>query len=178
MAVMRRILALAVMLLAPRAAAAQGAVVGSAAANFTLGLLRGGQIRLADLRGRPVVINFWATWCAPCRTEMPRLVAADSAHRADGLTVVAVNLTDQERRRDVVRFVSEFQMNFPVALDERGRVRELYKLQGVPTSVFVDSAGVVRLVQRGPLSEDSLARGLAAILPRPSNAGASGGKLP
>ena len=165
MAVMPRILALAVMLLAPGAAAAQGAVVGSAAPDFTLRLLGGGEVRLAEFRGHPVLVNFWATWCPPCRTEMPRLVAADSAHQAEGLVVIAVNLTDQERRRDVAKFVAEYRMNFPVALDERGRIRNLYRLRGAPTSVFVDSAGIVRLVQQGPLSDDDLARGLAAILP-------------
>lgn len=155
------------LLLAPEPLCAQtySAEPGEAAPDFTLPRLDGGRIALADLRGRPVLINFWATWCRPCRTEMPELVSAYATHRAAGLEIVAVNLTDQENGKDVRRFVAELGMLFPIALDEKGKVRERYRLVSLPTSIFVDTAGVVRVVHPGPISAGVLAQGLDSILP-------------
>lgn len=149
--------------------------IGQPAYAFTLQRLDGGRLDLADLRSRPVVINFWATWCVPCRTEMPLLISAWHAHRSSAIEIVAVNLTDQERRKDIGRFVEEMRMPFPVLLDEKGRVRERYALTTLPTTVFVDSSGIVRAVHPGPISAAALARGLGTILP-PSTAPRSGGQ--
>jgi len=151
-------------LLAPPAWA-QRAEVGQTAPDFRLKLLQGGETALAQYRGRPVVINFWASWCAPCRTEIPDLLAALEAHREAGLEILAVNLTDQEVRRQIQPFVTEMQMTFPILLDERGRVRGSYRLRGVPTTVFVDTAGVIRFINPGPFTSESLTRGLQLILP-------------
>ena len=152
-------------LLCPPVLWAQGAEVGQPAPDFGLAELQGGDVHLSQFRGHPVVINFWASWCPPCRTEMPEIVAAHAAHRAAGLEVLAVDLTDQESRSDIRRFVAEMKMTFPVLLDERGRVRRAYRLRGVPTTVFVDTAGVVRAMNPGPLTSEALARGLDSILP-------------
>jgi thiol-disulfide isomerase/thioredoxin len=138
---------------------------GSVAPGFTLTTLAGSPANLSDYKGRPVLINFWASWCEPCRGEMPLIVAAYAAHKPAGLEVLAVNLTDQEGMKDVRKFVAAFQMPFPVLLDAQGRVRRLYALRGLPTSVFVGADGVVRLVNRGPVTAESLDLGLAGILP-------------
>jgi peroxiredoxin len=138
---------------------------GTPAPPISLRLLGGGRTELEALRGRPVIINFWATWCAPCRQEMPELAAIWQAQRASGLEVLAVNVTDQERRKDVAAFVAELGLPFPVLLDERGRVRERYDLTTLPTTYFVDSLGVVRRVHPGPLTRGALKQGLALILP-------------
>ena len=150
----------------PAQAQQKGAQVGRQALRFELERLESGRIDLEGLRGRPVIINFWASWCVPCRVEMPYLISAWREHSDQGLQVLAVNLTDQERRKDVARFVSELEMPFPVLLDTRGKVRELYHLTSLPTTVFLDSAGVVRSVQSGPLTRSALVAGLGAILPR------------
>jgi hypothetical protein len=95
---------------------------------------------------------------------MPNLI---EAWRADSgaMDVLAVNLTDQEKRKDVTRFVTELGIPFPVLLDVRGKVRELYSLVSLPTTVFLDSSGVVRTIHSGPLTPDALERGLATIRP-------------
>jgi thiol-disulfide isomerase/thioredoxin len=139
------------------------------APDFVLKLLDNGRDSLSGYRGRPVLINFWATWCDPCRAEMPLIVAAYRANQEMGLQVLAIDLTDQETTtRDVRRFVAEFSMPFPVLLDEKGKVRRLYQLRGVPTSVFVGADGVVRFVNIGPIDSETLQRGVTAILLAPS----------
>jgi len=135
------------------------------AADFTLKTLAGGTARLSDYEGRPLFLNFWASWCTPCRGEMSDIIATYNAHKGQELQVLAINLTDQERMKDVRKFADEFQMPFPVLLDEEGEVRKRYALHGVPTSVFIDAQGIVRLVNPGPITNETIRRGLAAILP-------------
>ena len=139
--------------------------VGSPAPDFTLKTLAGGTANLSDYRGRPVFLNFWASWCKPCRGEMSDIIAAYDAHKDQRLQVLAINLTDQEHLSDARRFVDELHMPFPVLLDHKGKVRKSYALRGVPTSVFIDADGIVRLVNPGPITSETIQRGLAEILP-------------
>ncbi|HEV8509355.1 MAG TPA: TlpA disulfide reductase family protein [Gemmatimonadales bacterium] len=142
---------------------------GSVAPRFTLKTVAGDSSSLSDYAGHPVFLNFWASWCTPCRGEMPDIIAVYQANKDVGLQVLAINLTDQERMRDVRKFVEEFRMPFPVLLDQKGKVRKRYALAGVPTSVFIDAKGVVRLVNPGPITSDAIQRGLAEILPAPAH---------
>jgi len=160
-----KVAAIAVAALGIGAATGLAQSPGAAAIDFRLKTLAGGTVTLAEYRGRPLLLNFWATWCKPCRAEMTDIIAAYNAHRDQDLQVLAINLTDQERMKDVRTFVSELQMPFPVLLDEKGKVRKSYALRGVPTSVFIDSSGVVRFVNPGPITRELIERGLAAILP-------------
>lgn len=134
---------------------------GEPAPAFALERLEGGRVGLIDLRGRPVIVNFWATWCIPCRTEMPELALAWKQHRAAGLEVLAVNLTDQERRKDVHRFAEDLGIPFPVLLDVRDRVRERYELVMLPTTVFVDTDRQRRVALRAQDDSAGVCRGSA-----------------
>lgn len=143
-----------------------GIVSGMPAPDIELPRLGGGVVKLSELRGRPVVITFWGTWCPPCRDEFPVLVAAHRQYRKAGLEVVAVNQRDQElNTKEVEAFVAQYGVEFTVLLDARGRSRRGYRLTALPTTVFVDSAGVIRTFHGGPISARDLARGLATILP-------------
>jgi thiol-disulfide isomerase/thioredoxin len=139
--------------------------VGEVGPDFTLKQLSGGEASLSEFRGRPVLVNFWASWCKPCKAEMPEIISAYQANRDAGLEVLAVNLTDQERMKDVRKFTAEVGLPFTVLLDQKGDVRERYGLSAVPTSVFIDAAGVMRLIHSGPISKAALDRGLREILP-------------
>jgi len=141
--------------------------LGSPAPDFTLKTLTGGTASLSDYVRRPLLLNFWASWCTECRGEMSDIIAVYNAHRDEGLQVLAINLTDQEHLSDVRKFANELQMPFPVPLDQKGKMRKTYALRGVPTSVFIDAQGIVRLVNPGLITTATIQRGLAAILPTP-----------
>jgi len=127
---------------------------GFSAPDFTLDLLGGGQVRLADLRGKVVMVNFWATWCPPCRAEMPAIEKIYRAYKDLGLEVLAVNTTDQDSESAAADFIEEFGLTFPVPLDRTGAVSASYILRGLPSTYFIDRKGVIRaVVVGGPMSE-------------------------
>ena len=145
-------------------AMAQPVRTGTPAPEIDLPTLDGGRVVLSKLRGHPVVVSFWGTWCPPCRSEFPELIKAHQTYGPEGLYVLGVNGRDQERRtKDVQEFVKEFAVPFTIALDERGKTRERFGLIWLPTTVFIDSGGVVRQVNMGPVDRDALAKGIAAI---------------
>jgi peroxiredoxin len=121
---------------------------GSLAPDFLLARLDAGELRLSDLRGKAVVLNFWATWCAPCRTEIPQLVDAHRRFESDGLVVVGVNM--QEGKGIVRPYAEDFGIDFPIAIDVDGEVGDAYRLLGLPVTYFIDREGVVRSVYTGP----------------------------
>lgn len=138
--------------------------VGTVAPEIDLRTLTDATFKLSALRGRPVVITFWGTWCPPCREEFPALADAYRKHHADGLEIVAVNQRDQElSTKAVQRFVDEFSAPFTIVLDDRGRSRRAYRLIGLPTTVFIDSAGKITQIVSGPISREKMSLGLATI---------------
>ncbi|HSN78585.1 MAG TPA: TlpA disulfide reductase family protein [Anaerolineae bacterium] len=141
--------------------AQRGLEPGQLAPDFTLQFPDGTKTQLSDWQGQPVVLNFWATWCAPCREEMPEFVAAYDRYQDDGLVVVGVNA--QETASQAAAFMGDFNMGFPVALDTRGDVQQLYNVRGLPTTVFIDREG--RIVERwaGLLRAPALEELLAEI---------------
>ena len=124
-------------------------VVGTAAADFSLVDLEGKVHRLSDDRGKVVLLNFWATWCKPCTTEMPAMQATYERLREQGFTVLAVNeLEDEAKVREHIRTHAH---TFPVLLDKDNRVANMYGVFGLPVSVFVDPQGIVQEYVRGGL---------------------------
>lgn len=139
--------------------------VGFAAPDFTLELLGGGELSLSGLQGKAVVINLWASWCPPCRAEMPAIQAVYERNRERGLDVLAVNTTFQDSERDAASFVQEFGLTFPVPLDRTGSVSRQYQLRALPTTFFVDREGVIRkVVIGGPMSETTIQTAVEEIL--------------
>ncbi|GBL36700.1 hypothetical protein LBMAG37_03690 [Anaerolineae bacterium] len=145
-------------------AAVAGPLVGDPAPDFELiEAGTGNKQRLSDYRGRPVLVNFWATWCAPCRTEMPALEKAAATYRNAGLQVLAVNFG--ESRSAVLAFAGELSLQLPLLLDSDGAVQDSYRVPGYPSSYFIDRQGRVAAVHLGILTEDQLSARLATILP-------------
>ncbi len=134
-----------------------GIQVGDMAADFTLTSLDGKTVQLSDYRGKKVLLNFWATWCPPCKAEMPHVQKFYEDELQRDVVVLAVNLTDTEKSADRVdEFVRERELTFPVVLDEAGQASDLYRVRAYPTSIVIDSQGVIRGKMQGAMSYDSL----------------------
>jgi len=139
--------------------------VGFAAPDFTLDLLGGGQVTLSELRGKAVVLNLWASWCPPCRAEMPTLQRVYEANRVRGLEILAVNTTFQDTEADATEFVRALGLTFPVAMDRTGEVSRSYLLRALPTTFFIDRQGVIRqVVLGGPMSETTVQTAVEGVL--------------
>jgi peroxiredoxin len=130
---------------------------GFAAPDFELATLEGGTVRLSDLRGQVVVLNFWASWCPPCRAEMPDLQALHDAYAGRGVVVVSVNSTVQDDEQAARDFAAEFGLTFPVPPDPAGEATRAYQVQALPTTFVIDRAGVIdRVIVGGPLGRSAL----------------------
>jgi thiol-disulfide isomerase/thioredoxin len=118
---------------------------------------------LTTYRGHPVVLNFWATWCFPCRTEIPQFVAAADKYKDDGLVVIGLDM--QQGPALIVPFAEKYGMNYPILIDRDGEVGDKYRLLGLPTTVFIDANGVIQKIFRGPLEEDTEATDVQGAIP-------------
>jgi peroxiredoxin len=128
------------------------AVVGHPAPDFTLLTLDGETVRLSDFKGKPVLINFWATWCGPCRAEFPDFQKA-SVDNADNLVIIGINNTSTDQKEQVPAFVKEFGITYPIVLDESGDTAKAYGILGLPTSIFIDRNGNVNEIFTGPINK-------------------------
>ena len=136
--------------------------IGALAPDFELETLDGGRFRLSDLRGRALVINFWASWCTPCRREVPALIRAQQAHAAAGLLVIGVNI--EEPRSAAQTFADDFEVNFAIPMDFDGSVFRAYGrdgLAGPPRTFFIDPGGVITLIYAGQAPDEQIARDAA-----------------
>lgn len=136
--------------------------VGSRAPDFELQAASGETIRMSAYRGRPVMINFWATWCGPCRVEMPAIQNRFERHRENGLVVLAVNF--DESRETVLEFGKELGLTFPLLLDPGGEIQRRFLVRGYPTTFFIDEKGVITTEHIGAMTEGLLDEYLDGIV--------------
>ncbi len=138
-----------------------------AAPDFLLRQIDGDPIRLSDLQGQPVIVNFWATWCSSCRVETPGLIDLYEQHQPAGLLMLGVNLRENES--SIAAFVADFGVPYPIVLDRSGEVANTWQIGGpfggIPATYFIDATGVVRKVVYGLVTEALATEGLSLILP-------------
>lgn len=135
--------------------------VGYQAPDFSLPTLTGETFTLSEQRGQPVVINFWATWCPPCRAEIPFFQAAASTYNGQ---VKIVGIDDGEPAPMVASFANELGMTYPVPLDEDSSVSKTYRVNSLPTTYFIDKEGVITNIHIGIISQAVLEDGILALL--------------
>jgi peroxiredoxin len=139
-----------------------GINVGSVAVDFTLEALDGTEASLSQYRGDVVLINFWATWCPPCRAEIPDIEEAYRARQGEGLVVLGVSV--DQTHDSVAPFVELAGMTYPVLLDELSQVYSTYRAPGLPMSILVDENGVIQVRHVGQLSRTQLHEYLNQVL--------------
>jgi len=139
-----------------------GPLDGGPAPLFTLGLFGGGELSLEDLSGQVVVVNFWASWCAPCREEAPTLERAWRAYKERGVAFVGVDYMDAEPWARA--FIEEFDITYPNGPDLDSKIAHAYRIRGVPETFIVDREGNIAHLQIGPLDETTLVEVLESLL--------------
>lgn len=141
---------------------------GFAAPDFTLQTLTGETVTLSELRGRVVVVNLWASWCPPCREEMPALERAYRSLNPQGVEFLAVNTTYQDSLAEAVSFVDRYELSFPILSDATGEVARVYQLRALPSTFFIDGDGVIRkVVIGGPMNESTIQTVIESLLAEP-----------
>jgi cytochrome c biogenesis protein CcmG/thiol:disulfide interchange protein DsbE len=137
----------------PAAAPVKLADIGTIAPDFSLKNLDGEQVRLEELRGRPVVINFWASWCGPCELEMPAIQLRQERYAPD-LVILGVNAG--EPLDDARAFSNRLGLTFEILLDDHEEIQQLYRVLGLPTTFFIDAEGIIQARHIGLLSDRQL----------------------
>ncbi len=139
-------------------------IAGLAGAREPLRDLAGNPVRLADLRGKAVWLNFWASWCPPCQAETPVIRDVADAYRDRGLVVIGVSVQESSPA-NVAAYAARYQLDYTIAADSTGEVYRRYNPPGLPTSIFIGPEGAVRSFVLAPLSEAAARAQIEAILP-------------
>lgn len=134
-----------------------GVEEGNIALDFELQTLDGKTMKLSDMVGKKVILNFWATWCPPCKAEMPHMQEFYEDQKGNGVEILAVNLTTAERNKDNIGpFIKEYGLTFPVLLDSQGEIGQTYQSFSIPTSYIIDSSGVIQKKIVGPMDKEMM----------------------
>lgn len=143
-----------------------GLLQGNLPPDFELNTLTGETVKLSDLKGKKVVLNFWATWCPPCKAEMPHMenYYSENAEK-DNVEILSVNLTTGENRgvKAVQEFIDAYELTFTIPLDEEGIVGETYQVFQIPTTYMLNTDGTISQKIVGPMDEATLAQLIADL---------------
>ncbi|MDF2856132.1 MAG: hypothetical protein K0Q87_1983 [Neobacillus sp.] len=130
---------------------------GDMAVDFTLETIDGEVSKLSDYKGKKLILNFWATWCPPCKAEMPHMEKFYEENKDNNVVILAVNLTSSESNESNVRaFIKDYRLAFPVLMDTDGSVGDTYQAISIPTTYFIDSKGIIQQKLVGPMSKDTM----------------------
>ncbi|HWI47531.1 MAG TPA: TlpA disulfide reductase family protein [Rummeliibacillus sp.] len=142
-----------------------GLAINQTAPNFKLKTLDGKEVQLSDYRGKKVILNFWATWCPPCKAEIPHMEKYYKKQaKDDGVEILAVNLTKSDKDEEYIRdFVKSYDMTYPVLLDEDGEQQKQYEIVTIPTTFFIDKNGRIQKKVIGPMDQDMMSKAIANL---------------
>ena len=137
---------------------------GSANFDFTLKDVSGADVRLSDYKGKVVLLNFWATWCGPCKVEIPEFVEAYDRYRDRGFVILGVLSQDDPSAEDLKAFASNYRMNYPILREHEGLDAAFGPMWAIPTSFLIDRHGSICLKHMGPVSKEMLEREIKGLL--------------
>ena len=143
--------------------AAAPALAQGKAPNFALKTAEGRVVELSKLQGKVVVVNFWATWCGPCRAEMPGMVEVYGAYRGKGVEFVGISL-DEGGWKDVIPFVKRMSLTYPIVLGDEAIVEAYGRVQSIPTTFIVDRKGNIAMKHIGYMSKEDFEKNIKAVL--------------
>ncbi|WP_431029213.1 TlpA family protein disulfide reductase [Lysinibacillus sp. LZ02] len=143
----------------------EGLQKGQIAPDFTLQTLTGESVTLSDLKGKKVILNFWASWCPPCRAEMPHLQEYYEKYAdADNVTIIAANTTyNDQGAENVQKFVNSYDITFPVLLMPEDNIIKLYEVLTIPSTLMIDTEGRIQYYIQGPLDEEAIREYIAKL---------------
>lgn len=137
---------------------------GNAAPDFELSDLEGNPVKLSDFQGKVVMVNFWATWCPPCRIEMPHMQKFYEDYESKDVVILGVNLTPTEQNEEAIKpFVEEQKLTFPIVLDPAGEAMLTYQVVAYPTTYLLDSKGVIQEKFRGAINYEIMEDAVSKI---------------
>ena len=132
----------------------RGPQIGEPAIEYAAATLEGDTVSLTALRGEVVLLNLWATWCVPCRTETPYLQSLFEERRDEGFRIVGISLDTGDAAEQVAAFVEEYGVTYTILHDPRMRGMELYQILGLPATFLIDREGIIRWMRYGPIAEN------------------------
>ncbi|MBD8836891.1 TlpA family protein disulfide reductase [Paenibacillus sp. CFBP 13594] len=134
-----------------------GIQVGKIAPNFELASLDNEEMSLTELKGKRVLLNFWATWCPPCRAEMPHIEKFHEEYKDQNVVVIGINLSyTEDSIEEVSTFLRKYNVTFPILKDEKARVADLFAIHSYPTTYMIDSSGIIRQKFQGAITYDTM----------------------
>ncbi|MGH0947775.1 TlpA family protein disulfide reductase [Bacillus mycoides] len=145
--------------------ARNGIEIGKSAPDFELAKIDGTNVKLSNLKGKKIILNFWATWCGPCQQEMPDMEAFYKEHK-ENVEILAINYTPSEKgggEEKVRNFAKEKGITFPILLDKNIDVTTAYKVITIPTSYFIDTEGVIQDKFIGPMTQKEMEKRIAKL---------------
>lgn len=141
-----------------------GVKEGQKAPDFQLQNIKGKEMKLSELEGKKVIVNFWATWCPPCKAEMPHMQKFYHTSERNNVEILAVNLTTSEKDvNNIGEFVKNYGLTFPILLDQHGKIGENYQAYTIPTSYIIDTKGVIRKKIIGPMDKEMMTELISSI---------------
>lgn len=142
-----------------------GLEINQTAPDFKLKTLEGKEVKLSDYRGKKVILNFWATWCPPCKAEIPHMEKYYKKQaKDDGVEILAVNLTKSDKDEEYIRdFVKSYEMTYPVLLDVDGEQQHQYEIITIPTTFFINQKGKIQKKIIGPMDQDMMSKAIASL---------------
>lgn len=137
--------------------------VGEPAPDFVLEDLNGNKVQLSDYKGQGVFLNFWGTWCKPCKKEMPYMENVYKDFKGQGVEILAVDIG--ETKLAVQKFVERYNLTFPILLDKKSEIVDLYNIGPIPTTIMIDKDGIIRKKFTGSLTEEIIREYMTEVKP-------------